>query len=284
MSGGVRDPNNPHLWAAKTAEDRDSRLRELADGIAETYWMCNKPAGDQTAYTVGSETVTVRQALANLVYSNLYEIKKELEAAEAGKREAEQETERYRLALESLTPGGSEFVRDPERCVAYVRDVFLSNMDSIRRFKLRSDEAERGKREAEERARKADEHGRESFFEALRATQRLEAEVARLKALNTELCSSYNGQLAAGAQAQCKVEELRGELADVGELAEGRRLHVAELTAELEDARARVSSLEKALRKYGQHKDRCDARRHCSCTCGFMAALQGTEPKAEEED
>jgi len=27
------------------------------------------------------------------------------------------------LALESLTPGGSEFVKDPERCVKFIRNV-----------------------------------------------------------------------------------------------------------------------------------------------------------------
>ena len=32
------------------------------------------------------------------------------------------EGDKYRLALESLTPQGSEYVRNPERCVAYVRD------------------------------------------------------------------------------------------------------------------------------------------------------------------
>jgi len=31
------------------------------------------------------------------------------------------ELERYKLALESLTPGGSEFSDSPERCVEFVR-------------------------------------------------------------------------------------------------------------------------------------------------------------------
>lgn len=38
----------------------------------------------------------------------------------------EEELKKYRLALEGLTPGGSEFHKDPERCVAYVRDRFDS--------------------------------------------------------------------------------------------------------------------------------------------------------------
>lgn len=32
----------------------------------------------------------------------------------------------YRLALEGLTPGGSEFYKDIERCVAHIRDRFDS--------------------------------------------------------------------------------------------------------------------------------------------------------------
>jgi len=34
------------------------------------------------------------------------------------------ETRRYRLALESLTVGGSEYHKDPERCVAAIRARF----------------------------------------------------------------------------------------------------------------------------------------------------------------
>lgn len=36
---------------------------------------------------------------------------------------ANRDAERYRLALESLTPGGSEYHRDPERCVEVVREM-----------------------------------------------------------------------------------------------------------------------------------------------------------------
>lgn len=37
--------------------------------------------------------------------------------------EARAEADRYRLALESLTPGGSEYHRNPERCVAAVQEM-----------------------------------------------------------------------------------------------------------------------------------------------------------------
>ena len=38
-------------------------------------------------------------------------------------RDHDAEVRRYDLALQSLTPGGSEFVRDPERCVEFVRQA-----------------------------------------------------------------------------------------------------------------------------------------------------------------
>lgn len=55
------------------------------------------------------------------------------------------EREKYRLALESVTVGGSEFHRDPERCVAHIRERY----DSAHRrwvdvgLKLKAAEADR---------------------------------------------------------------------------------------------------------------------------------------------
>lgn len=46
-------------------------------------------------------------------------------------------------ALESLTPSGSEFVNDPERCVAFVRDHQASQMRVIVSFKKRVDELQK---------------------------------------------------------------------------------------------------------------------------------------------
>ena len=40
------------------------------------------------------------------------------------------EVERRDLALQSLTPKGSEYVNDPDRCVAYVRERFQSGHDA----------------------------------------------------------------------------------------------------------------------------------------------------------
>jgi hypothetical protein len=48
--------------------------------------------------------------------------------------------ERYRAALEGLTPGGSEFVNDPENCAWYVREAMNRQHETIKRFKYRGDE------------------------------------------------------------------------------------------------------------------------------------------------
>lgn len=58
------------------------------------------------------------------------------------------ECRRYRLALESLTPGGSEFFENPQRCVEHIRERFESGDEAkkelarLRRFPW-SEEAER---------------------------------------------------------------------------------------------------------------------------------------------
>jgi hypothetical protein len=45
----------------------------------------------------------------------------------------------YKRALEGLTPGGSEFANDPERCAAFVRDKMEHRHRLIVKFKLRGD-------------------------------------------------------------------------------------------------------------------------------------------------
>lgn len=54
--------------------------------------------------------------------------------AEALVKEQEKEMERYDKALQSLTPGGSEFVHDPERCVRFVQGVRSTEIDMIKRL------------------------------------------------------------------------------------------------------------------------------------------------------
>jgi hypothetical protein len=46
---------------------------------------------------------------------------------------------RYKAALEGLTPGGSEFVNDPENCARYVREAMIRQHETIKRFKYRGD-------------------------------------------------------------------------------------------------------------------------------------------------
>jgi hypothetical protein len=46
-------------------------------------------------------------------------------------------------ALESLTPGGSEFVDDIERCVRFIRDSRSSQMNVLVKFKKRIDALEK---------------------------------------------------------------------------------------------------------------------------------------------
>jgi hypothetical protein len=50
----------------------------------------------------------------------------------------------WKAALEGLTPSGSEFVDDPERCAAFVRDRLDANhrmlMDALRKLRELADE------------------------------------------------------------------------------------------------------------------------------------------------
>jgi len=47
----------------------------------------------------------------------------DVEKLEVENTQLRAEQNRYRLALESLTPGGSEFVHDIEKCVSFVRET-----------------------------------------------------------------------------------------------------------------------------------------------------------------
>ena len=51
-----------------------------------------------------------------------------------------EDRKRYRLALESLTVGGSEYHEDPERCVAHVRERQESQHRAIVKFKRERDD------------------------------------------------------------------------------------------------------------------------------------------------
>ena len=63
--------------------------------------------------------------------------------------EAQAEIGRYDLALQSLTPGGSEFVNDPERCVQFVKDIRHANFEMIKKQKAEIDNLLTEKHETE---------------------------------------------------------------------------------------------------------------------------------------
>ena len=53
----------------------------------------------------------------------------------------------WKSALEGLTPGGSEFVNDPEFCAQWVRNSRRSEVDTIKRMKRQRDELEAAARD-----------------------------------------------------------------------------------------------------------------------------------------
>jgi hypothetical protein len=55
---------------------------------------------------------------------------------------AEAERDRYDMALQSLTPGGSEFVHDPERCVETVRALRRGEHEAAVKYAVRVKELE----------------------------------------------------------------------------------------------------------------------------------------------
>jgi DNA repair exonuclease SbcCD ATPase subunit len=46
----------------------------------------------------------------------------------------EERVEKLDLVLQSLTPGGSEFVNDPKRCIEYVKDIREDQFRLIKKF------------------------------------------------------------------------------------------------------------------------------------------------------
>lgn len=61
------------------------------------------------------------------------------------RREAEQRAEKAEsslrkldIILQSLTPGGSEFVNDPDRCVAYIKDVRETQHNMIKKLTMKN--------------------------------------------------------------------------------------------------------------------------------------------------
>jgi len=60
-----------------------------------------------------------------------------------GREQAERERDKWRIAMENLTPGGSEYYNDLERCVAVIRERFDRKSKLIRTAISRRKQAER---------------------------------------------------------------------------------------------------------------------------------------------
>lgn len=88
--------------ARRPTPEQYKKAREVADGLWRSAATTQNPKPVPESWAS-----SVAQALAE---------------EGAGPEEEHPETRRYRLALESLTPGGSEFVKDPEACVRFVRE------------------------------------------------------------------------------------------------------------------------------------------------------------------
>jgi hypothetical protein len=94
------------------------------------------------------------------------------------------EIERRDRALQSLTPGGSEYVNDPERCVSFVRERHESQFALLKKFKLERDEqsARAEKAEAEnDKLRDNSTDWYHKFTQALARAEKAEAELAQLR-------------------------------------------------------------------------------------------------------
>jgi hypothetical protein len=78
---------------------------------------------------MGSEILTAeeRERLRRVQYEwdrreiSRADVRGAIDRLAASHEAMEREVARYDRALQSLTPGGSEYVRDPDRCVEYVR-------------------------------------------------------------------------------------------------------------------------------------------------------------------
>jgi len=107
------------------------------------------------------------------------------------------------LALQSLTPGGSEFINDPQRCVEHVRGVNSVRHRLLLKYKKRSDEAERERDEAL-RLRDFD-------TSTIPLPKGLMLEYGRLDALWQKLVKELDEAMAALTfREQCEEQELAG--------------------------------------------------------------------------
>lgn len=105
-------------WPLKITTERDDLQRQVADLTAK----------------LEAKTIALHcyeQSLTDTARER-DDLTRRLEEAQADKR-------KWALALQELTPGGSEYVDDPKRCVTYVRDTRSSLLDVMKGFKRERD-------------------------------------------------------------------------------------------------------------------------------------------------
>src|SRR5688572_12715491 len=202
---------NEHL-----PECAELRAEAAFDDVREALKVCQWPsdfaAADFTTWgpIAGQYIATILNAAPDLL---------------AAIRSRDEEVRSWSLALQSLTPGGSEFVDDPARCVAFVRDTRESQHAAIVKLKRsRDEEVERlsGERDSwKHTALRADESNQVAIKRIHELSAQRDAALSRIESLTVEN------------------EMLAQDLAD-----RGACLERAE--SELTEAKKRIEELERA--------------------------------------
>jgi DNA repair exonuclease SbcCD ATPase subunit len=279
-----------------TGEDREqgraAALRAVADDIARSYWGGNPSAGDQVAFIVGSEVVTVRQALAGRIYQGVADflaahedaVRAEerkiardwtasvpvalLEAAEAGKREAEERIlTNQRSYVEQVKQQDEGFRREIEALEAEVAQLKVELKEERRNWTFVPDE--NGGHLLSRYKDKWVPYGMVSDARA---------EIERLRAQLTKEQEHWRLIVSSVESKEAEIERLLGQRQSWQRVTNLR-------TKELDTTQRRVEVLEKAAEQL------CRWIRHTVPTWtpevdkyleATEAALQGTEPQPEE--
>lgn len=101
-------------------------MRKMAENNGQECEVCLRVHGMAQTHTPEEYLHAAKRALAAIIKQ---------------RDTAHEEARKWKLALHSVTPGGSEFIDDPERCVNYVRDARSSLFENMGKFKQERDEA-----------------------------------------------------------------------------------------------------------------------------------------------
>jgi len=118
-------------------------LSEAKERIVELeHWFHGYRTPEDSMAAMHDQLTTAKRELADVKAINkrlLDESQEDLESTERLLGELNDQLTLAHAALESLTPGGSEYVGDPEACVAYVRATRSDQFDVIKKFKQERD-------------------------------------------------------------------------------------------------------------------------------------------------